>query len=314
MKKRFWIVLISVFMSVFTLSSCEFFRNNAQTVTLTLKEEKVSLAVLEEYTLLAEYNGEETITWSSSDSTIVTVDNNGKIVGKKEGNAIVTATAGEAKDTCEVVVEGYLENLFEVTFDSPQMLFYTGETRVSGATLRYAETPWELASNKSFISSAPSVATVDTDGNITAIGTGTATITATFEVKGKTISGELIVNVKTRSTVEITDDEALRLYYYNDEAYGDSIILNVKAYDQGVLVENADVNWSVDESGVVSVSETGVVTALKSGIGIVTVTYPTSNGNHTDSVEIKVLDYVTSTKELFVAKNRLENGYAVNIS
>ena len=93
MKKRFWIVLISVFMSVFTLSSCEFFRNNAQTVTLTLKEEKVSLAALEEYTLLVEYNGEETITWSSSDSTIVTVDNNGKIVGQKEGKAIVTATA-----------------------------------------------------------------------------------------------------------------------------------------------------------------------------------------------------------------------------
>ena len=47
------------------------------------------------------------LTWSSSDSNIVTVDNNGLITGKKRGTATITITSedGSKTDTCEVIVK-----------------------------------------------------------------------------------------------------------------------------------------------------------------------------------------------------------------
>ena len=44
------------------------------------------------------------ISWSSSDSSIVTVDNNGTIKGIKSGTATITATAAGVKDSSEVKV------------------------------------------------------------------------------------------------------------------------------------------------------------------------------------------------------------------
>ena len=44
------------------------------------------------------------VTWSSSDSSIVSVDNEGKITALKPGKATITATAAGGEDTCEVNV------------------------------------------------------------------------------------------------------------------------------------------------------------------------------------------------------------------
>ena len=46
----------------------------------------------------------EKIVWTSSDSNIVTVDENGNVTGKSIGKATITATVGEQEDTCEVSV------------------------------------------------------------------------------------------------------------------------------------------------------------------------------------------------------------------
>ena len=45
-----------------------------------------------------------TITWASSNTTYATVDNTGKVTGKAEGSAIITATCGEYSASCEVTV------------------------------------------------------------------------------------------------------------------------------------------------------------------------------------------------------------------
>lgn len=47
---------------------------------------------------------DKTVTWSSSDSAVATVDETGKVTAVKIGNATITAKAGSKTETCKVVV------------------------------------------------------------------------------------------------------------------------------------------------------------------------------------------------------------------
>ena len=46
----------------------------------------------------------KTVTWRSSDTSVATVDANGRVRGVSEGTAVITASAGEFSDTCTVTV------------------------------------------------------------------------------------------------------------------------------------------------------------------------------------------------------------------
>lgn len=56
--------------------------------------------------LTAEINGKtREAKYSSSDGSIATVDANGKVVGKKAGTVVITATANGVSDTCKVTIK-----------------------------------------------------------------------------------------------------------------------------------------------------------------------------------------------------------------
>ena len=77
---------------------------------LTLSRDRVTLDVGEGYYLDYEctWDGEYFNTWpafESSDETVVHVDNNGYLYGRKEGKATVTASFGMAEASCEVTIQ-----------------------------------------------------------------------------------------------------------------------------------------------------------------------------------------------------------------
>ncbi len=86
-------------------------------VTVTTKVDAVTLSqnegilnVGKSVTLTATVTPEEiaadtTVTWSSSDEAVATVDSNGKVTAVATGNATITATAGEESATCDITVE-----------------------------------------------------------------------------------------------------------------------------------------------------------------------------------------------------------------
>lgn len=55
-------------------------------------------------TVLPEDATDKTVTWSSSDETIATVEKEGKVIGHKGGSVTVTAKAGDQTVTCSVTV------------------------------------------------------------------------------------------------------------------------------------------------------------------------------------------------------------------
>lgn len=72
---------------------------NKSTMTLSFGSSETLTA-----TVLPDNATDKTVTWSSNDSTVASVDSNGKVTAKKVGTATITATAGGKSATCVVTV------------------------------------------------------------------------------------------------------------------------------------------------------------------------------------------------------------------
>ena len=86
-------VVVTTKVDAVTLSQNEGILNVGKSVTLTATVTPEEIAA------------DTTVTWSSSDEAVATVDSNGKVTAVATGNATITATAGEESATCDITVE-----------------------------------------------------------------------------------------------------------------------------------------------------------------------------------------------------------------
>lgn len=134
---------------------------------------------------------DKTVTWSSSNPSVVTVSN-GTITAKKPGTAIITTRSSNGKKaSCRVTVKKKIIPVTSVSLSQYSVSLTVGSTTTIYATVKPAN-----ATNKTvtWSSSNPSVATVS-GGRITAKKPGTAKITA------KSNNGK-----KATCTVKVTAD------------------------------------------------------------------------------------------------------------
>ena len=117
----------------------------------------------------------KTVSWTSSNSSVATVDASGKVTAVAEGTATITAKAGDKTTTCSVTVKKKTVAVSSVSLDKTSLELTVGET----ATLVATVIP-DIATDKtvSWSSSSSSVATVDDSGKVTAVAKGAAIIMA----------------------------------------------------------------------------------------------------------------------------------------
>lgn len=129
--------------------------------------------------------------FKSSDTSIATVSSTGKVTGKKAGTVTITGWYGNAKDTCKVYVD---EDVGTLNLSPSSVTLDIGDERhIKVASWSDDELRWTSSNEK--------VATVDSDGYVTAKREGTATITA--EVRGDTEYGTCKVTVNGNYTGRI---------------------------------------------------------------------------------------------------------------
>ena len=135
----------------------------------------------------------QNVTWESSDTKVVTVDN-GLVTAVAEGTATITVTTadGGKTATCEVTVTPPAKTpVTSVTLDKTRLTLDVGGSDTLTATVKPDD-----ATNKAvtWSTSNEKVATVN-NGVVTAVGAGTATITAAAsDGSGKTATCEVTVN------------------------------------------------------------------------------------------------------------------------
>ena len=117
----------------------------------------------------------KSVTWSSNNTKVATVDKNGVVKGIKGGTANITVTTADGKKTavCTVTVR---EKATKLTLNKTSLSLKKGKTytlkvkKFTPSTVYPKTVTWS--------SSKKSVAKVDKNGKVTAVKKGTATITA----------------------------------------------------------------------------------------------------------------------------------------
>lgn len=237
--------------------------------SITLNSTSLTLSIGDTQTLTAtiapDNADDKSVTWSSSDATVASVDQTGKVTALKEGTATITVTAqdGSGKTgTCAVTVNAI--PVTGVTLNQTSLSFTVmNQTQQLHATVLPDNATYKTVT---WTSNNESVAIVSSTGVVTAKGDGTVTITATAGGKSATCTVSVTLTVpvtgvtlnKTTLTLTPNATETLTATVAPSNA------------------TNQNVTWSSDNTSVATVSN-GTVTAVAVGTANITVT--TADGN-----------------------------------
>ncbi len=183
-------------------AECKIIVANKVSVTdVTLNKTTMNLTKGDEATLIATVNpsdaANKNITWKSDNEKVATVTAEGKVTAIGDGTAIITVTTedGNKTSTCTVTVTTGTGKVTGVTLNAKTMTLPVGAVSKLVATVEPSD-----AANKelNWTTSNESVIIVDTEGNITAVAEGIATITVTT-VDGN-MSASCMITVVEKAT------------------------------------------------------------------------------------------------------------------
>ena len=220
--------------------------------------------------------------WESSDVAVATVDELGLVTGAGNGEATITASAGEASSSAVVTVMQSVASV-EVS-PSVDELTALGETvqltaeafDENGHAVAGAEFSWE--------SSDAAVATVDAGGLVTAVAEGVARITASA---GEASGSAVVTVMQPVASVEVSPS------VYELTALGETVQLTAEAFDEnGHAVAGAEFSWESSDAAVATVDAGGLVTAVAEGVATITA----SAGEASGSAVVTVMQSVASVE------------------
>ncbi len=215
------------------------------TITSTTVSPATGLASIGDTIQFSASGGTAPYTWESSNTGVATIDNGGLLTAVNYGTCVVTATDANGV----YGVSGTVTITFTI---SPGVTSIaqgaTQQFTASGGAAPYA---WE--------SSNTGVATIDSNGLLTAVAVGTFTVTATDANGVEGVSGTITV---TKTTVSPNS----------------TLVLNVGDTFQFTASDGtAPYSWQTSDTNVATISSGGFLTAIAGGNGC-TVTATDANG------------------------------------
>ena len=200
---------------------------------------------------------DKTITWTSSDTSVAKVDEEGKVTAVSKGTATITATANDGSGkyaSCSVTVKRLVSS---IQLNKSTLVLYRGASDVT-ETLAVTITPSD-ASNTAVTwgSSNTSVATVSSSGIVSGKSKGTAIITVTAN-DGSGVQATCNVEVKQYVTSISLNKGSLSLPIGAESTLSVTSILPDNANDKTYT-------WSSSDNAIATVDNSGKVTAKAKG-------------------------------------------------
>lgn len=264
-------------------------------ITITLNQTELSIEEYEKALLIATVSGsDEEIVWTSSDSTVASVDN-GSVSALATGTAIITASVGDEQATCNVTVRA-TSSVPVLSISHEETTLRVGDELNVSASLKFnniirdVEIEWE--------SENTNVAVVE-NGKITATGVGETEVIVTATFAKQTVQKSLKVIV--RDDVEILVS-ATSIVLKNDAAIDPDkteIAINptAKVNNQPYQGEFA---FAVANDEIVSIQD-GRIKALKAGETQVQISIVVNGKEYSQSINVLVekSEKIVSLVEIF---------------
>ena len=214
------------------------------------------------------------VTWKTSDKNVATVSENGLVTAKSAGTAIITCTAKDGsnvKATCKVTVTVPVSGI---------QLSQTSAALTVGDTLTLTKTIYPSdATNQAvtWTSSSDVVASVDSNGKITAKTAGSAVITCK-SVSDNSVVG--ICNVTVKAKVQTPSEIKVNKITLNKTTASvtKGKTLQLTATVTPGNATKKEVKWSTSNKNVAMVSPSGLVTAKSAGTATITCTAQDGSG------------------------------------
>ena len=211
-------------------------------------------------TLAPQGASDKTLLWTSEDPAIATVTNKGVIKGIGIGSTVITVSNGTGEITREIPV-----TVSSATITKAVKL-YCNETeaditlsRTDGTTCQmrgegYADTVFTspVTTGFTYNSSNNKIATVNASGLVTAVGKGTATITATATDGSNKSASRKITIVEPVETITLS-----KLIAYVLPGKSTTVAATVSP----ATANNKSVTWSIDRTDYFSITTAGKITA-----------------------------------------------------
>ena len=232
----------------------------------TIEFTKVNQAQLISYTIIPS-NTTDPVTFDSDNPDVATVSDKGLVTAVSGGQAIITVTCGQQSATCTIICNfgGYTEPTdpsTEPTVTVPagyelsvKYKEFTMSSRYPDPVSIYVSNATVKATDITWTSDDPSIATVSEKGVVSAVTRGTTTIRATYG--DQTVSCKVIVAF---------DPEPPKEYKYTLNKtdvtikVGESFNLFLSDAD-GV---NVRVEWTTSAEGYVTIKDNRTITGAKS--------------------------------------------------
>jgi uncharacterized protein YjdB len=264
-----------------TLSSATLIQGTSITAAATLQDDRGN-------TLSG-----RTISWSSSDVSVASVDAAGIVTAVGVGSATITASSEGKSGSATVSVLPIPVANVVVSMSNTNLS--TGATAQATASVQSATGALLVGRTVTWSTSVASVATVSATGLVQAVSPGTTVISATAE--GRT--GQVTVTV-----VPPVASVTVRLTAATIPVGATTTATATAFDDRGTSLTGRAVTWSSSAPAVATVSTSGVVTGVAAGTAIISAT---SEGR-TGSVTITISAPVSVASVSFTGSTRQKVG------
>lgn len=256
------------------------------------------------------------VTWSSEDSAVATVDASGLASGIAAGSSVITATLGEQSATTTLTVKDITLATITVTPASPTIA--KGLNKQLVATGSYSDgSVANITGAVTWSAESTQVATVDTSGLANSVDAGTSLISATLgtqsgsttlTVTNATLSS-IVVSPANPNVVSGMDKQFAATATYSDESVDDI---------------STAVTWSSSDTLIATVDDNGLVNTIDAGTAVITATSGIQSDNTTLTVTDATLSIIditpnnpttsTGLTEQFTATGTYSDGSSTNIT
>ena len=244
---------------------------------------------------------DKSVTWSTSDAAVATVNANGVVTTKKAGKVTITATSNGDKTkfgSIEITVSAATVPVTSVTVAGDAAMTVDGEQTLT-ATVAPANATDKTVTWKS---SDATVATVDANGKVVAKKAGEVTITAT----AGGVSGTLKITVSDKAPTVIPV-QSVTVTGKQELVEGASTTLTATVAPADAT--DKTVTWKSSDESVATVDKDGVVTAKKAG----TVTITATAGGVSGTLHITVTAKPVETVPVTSVEVTVEAGTTVSV-